>query len=109
MQGLEGRFQWRLTATRSPSRPFRVWQRSTASYLANRIWANPDLPKIAYDLAQAASLLEEAGFTRRGAADAPELVDAQGNRVEFSLLVPAESEPRKLMAAVIRKTWRSSA
>ena len=70
---------------------------------ANRIWANPDLPKIAYDLVQAASLLQEAGFTRRGAADAPELVDAQGNRVEFSLLVPAESEPRKLMAAVIQE------
>ena len=70
---------------------------------ANRIWANPDLPKIAYDLVQAASLLKEAGFTKRGAADAPELVDAQGNRVEFSLLVPAESEPRKLMAAVVQE------
>jgi peptide/nickel transport system substrate-binding protein len=66
---------------------------------ANRIWSNPDLPKIPYDLAQAASLLKEAGFTMRGA----ELVDAQGNRVEFSLLVPAESEPRKLMAAVIQE------
>ncbi len=70
---------------------------------ANRIWSNPDLPKIAYNLAQAASLLEEAGFKKRGAADAPELVDAQGNRVEFSLLVPTENEPRKLMAAVIQE------
>ena len=70
---------------------------------ANRVWANPDLPKIAYNLAQAASLLEEAGFIKRGAADAPELVDAQGNRVEFSLLVPTENEPRKLMAAVIQE------
>jgi peptide/nickel transport system substrate-binding protein len=70
---------------------------------ANRTWANPDLPMIAYDLAQAALLLEEAGFTKRGAADAPELVDAQGNRVEFSLLVPTENEPRKLMAAVIQE------
>jgi len=70
---------------------------------ANRIWSNPDLPKIAYDLGQAASLLQEAGFNKRGAADAPELFDAQGNRVEFSLLVPAESEPRKLMAAVIQE------
>ena len=66
---------------------------------ANRIWADPDLPKIAYDLGQAESLLKEAGFTKRG----PELVDAQGNLVEFSLLVPAESEPRKLMAAVIQE------
>jgi peptide/nickel transport system substrate-binding protein len=48
-------------------------------------------------------LLKEAGFIKRGAADAPELVDAQGNRVEFSLLVPAESEPRKLMAAVVQE------
>jgi peptide/nickel transport system substrate-binding protein len=70
---------------------------------ANRIWANPDLPKIAYDLVQAASLLKEAGFTKRGTNDAPELVDAQGNRVEFSLLVPSESEPRKLMATVIQE------
>jgi peptide/nickel transport system substrate-binding protein len=70
---------------------------------ANRIWANPDLPKIPYDLVQAASLLQEAGFTKRGTAAAPELIDAQGNRVEFSLLVPAENEPRKLMAAVIQE------
>jgi peptide/nickel transport system substrate-binding protein len=70
---------------------------------ANRIWANPDLPKMAYDLVQAASLLQEAGFTKRGTAAAPELFDARGNRVEFSLLVPAESEPRKLMAAVIQE------
>ena len=70
---------------------------------ANRIWANPDLPKIAYNLDQAASLLEEAGFNKRGSATAPELVDAQGNRVEFSLLVPTENEPRKLMAAVIQE------
>jgi peptide/nickel transport system substrate-binding protein len=69
---------------------------------ANRMWANQDLPKIKYDLAEAASLLKEAGFTTRGTAAAPELIDAQGNRVEFSLLVPAESEPRKLMAAVIQ-------
>ncbi|HEX5965206.1 MAG TPA: ABC transporter substrate-binding protein [Pyrinomonadaceae bacterium] len=70
---------------------------------ANRIWANPDLPKIAYNLEQAASLLKEAGFTNRGTDTAPELVDAQGNRVEFSLLVPTENEPRKLMAAVIQE------
>ncbi len=70
---------------------------------ANRTWANPDLPKIAYNLDQAASLLEEAGFNKRGSATAPELVDAQGNRVEFSLLVPTENEPRKLMAAVIQE------
>jgi peptide/nickel transport system substrate-binding protein len=41
---------------------------------ANRIWASPNLPKIAYDLGQAASLLQEAGFTKHGSADAPELL-----------------------------------
>src|SRR5689334_22531910 len=70
---------------------------------ANRIWANTDLPKVPHDLVKAAALLQEAGFIKRGSAEAPELVDAQGNRVEFSLLVPAESEPRKLMAAVVQE------
>ena len=70
---------------------------------ANRIWSNRDLPKVAHDLVQSASLLQEGGFTKRGSADAPELFDAQNNRVEFSLLVPAENEPRKLMAAVIQE------
>ena len=70
---------------------------------ANRVWANPDLAKIEYNLGGATSLLQEAGFSKRGTADAPELFDAQGNRVEFSLLVPAESEPRKLMAAVVQE------
>ena len=70
---------------------------------SNRTWANPNLPKIDYDLTRAASLLGEAGFVKRGTAEAPELFDAQGNRVEFSILVPAENEPRKLMAAVIQE------
>lgn len=70
---------------------------------ANRVWANPDLTKVEYNLGGATSLLQEAGFIKRGTTDAPELFDAQGNRVEFSLLVPAESEPRKLMAAVIQE------
>ena len=70
---------------------------------ANRAWIDPKLPKIEYSLERAAKLLTDAGFVKRGTADAPELVDAQGNRVEFSLLVPAENEPRKLMAAVIQE------
>ena len=32
-----------------------------------------------------------------------ELLDAEGNRVEFTLLVPAENEPRKLMATIIQE------
>lgn len=70
---------------------------------ANRAWTDPNLPKIDYDLTRAAALLTDAGFVKRGPAESPELVDARGNRVEFSLLVPAENEPRKLMAAVIQE------
>jgi peptide/nickel transport system substrate-binding protein len=66
---------------------------------ANRQWLDPNLPKPTYDLKRAEQLLTEAGFTKRGT----ELFDAKGNRVEFSLLVPAENEPRKLMAAVVQE------
>jgi peptide/nickel transport system substrate-binding protein len=70
---------------------------------ANKQWIDPDLPKIAYDLKRSEQLLTEAGFVKRGTAEAPELFDSKGNRVEFSLMVPTENEPRKLMAAVIQQ------
>ena len=70
---------------------------------ANRPWIDPNLPKIQYDLARAGQLLKDAGFEKRGTAEAPELFDAKGNRVEFSLMFPAENEPRKLMASVIQE------
>ena len=70
---------------------------------ANRAWTDPSLPKISYDLDRAARILTDAGFVKRGNTDAPELFDSQGNRVEFALMVPAENEPRKLMAAVIQE------
>jgi peptide/nickel transport system substrate-binding protein len=69
---------------------------------SNRIWAATDLSRTEYSLDKARALLQEAGFTTRGNSDAPELVDAEGNRVAWTLLVPIESEPRKLMAAVIQ-------
>jgi peptide/nickel transport system substrate-binding protein len=69
----------------------------------NRAWAATDLPRTEYDLARSRSLLAEAGFQARGSADAPELFDAKGNRVEWTLIVPAESEPRVAMAAVIQE------
>lgn len=69
----------------------------------NRVWAKGDLPKIDLDLDRAAQLLAEAKFEKRGTPESPELFDANGNRVEFTLLVPAENEPRKLMAAVIQQ------
>ncbi|MBI3652820.1 MAG: ABC transporter substrate-binding protein [Acidobacteria bacterium] len=70
---------------------------------ANRAWAAADLPRPDYNLDKAKALLQEAGFTVRGAADAPELYDARGNRVEWTLITPVENEPRKLMAAVIQE------
>jgi peptide/nickel transport system substrate-binding protein len=69
----------------------------------NREWAATDLPRTEYDLERARALLSEAGYTTRGSADAPELLDAQGNRVEFTLIVPLESEPRKAEAAIIQE------
>ena len=66
-------------------------------------WLNNDLPKIAYDLERARSLLTEAGFSQRDIGGKPALYDSAGNRVEFTMIVPAENEPRKLMAAVIQE------
>ena len=68
----------------------------------NRVWAARDLPQTRYDLAQARTLLAAAGFSLRGTAAAPELFDARGQRVEFSLLVPAESQARVTMATVVQ-------
>ena len=70
---------------------------------ANKVWLSPDLAKIEYSLAKAGQLLKDAGFQKGGTAEAPVLVDAQNNPVEFTLIVPAENEPRKLMAAVIQQ------
>ena len=70
---------------------------------ANHEWIDPNLPKPTYDLKRAEQLLTEAGFVKKGTPEAPELFDTKGNRVEFSLLVPAENEPRKLMAAVVQE------
>jgi peptide/nickel transport system substrate-binding protein len=69
----------------------------------NKAWLDPNLPKKEYDLDRSRELLKDAGFTVRDSGGRPELVDANGNRVEFTLIVPAENEPRKLMAAVIQE------
>jgi peptide/nickel transport system substrate-binding protein len=68
----------------------------------NRAWAAPDLPKIEYSLDKARGALTEAGFVVRPGAEGPELFDAKGNRVEFTLIVPATNEERKLTAAAIQ-------
>ncbi len=69
----------------------------------NKTWLDPNLPKKEYDLEKARGLLKEAGFEQRDNAGKVELYDPAGNRVEFTLIVPAENEPRKLMAAVIQE------
>ena len=70
---------------------------------SNRVWAATDLPRTEFDRERARALLTEAGFQTRGTTDAPELFDAQGNRVEFTLITPQENEPRKNMAAAIQE------
>lgn len=73
----------------------------------NRAWAANDLPRTAYDLEKARTLLREAGFVVRGEANAPDsyqaLYDAKGNRVEITLIVPVESQPRKQIAAIVQE------
>lgn len=70
---------------------------------ANQVWMNKGLPKIEYSIQKAEQLLGQAGFKKGGTAEAPVLTDAQNNPVEFTLIVPAENEPRKLEAAVIQQ------
>ncbi len=69
----------------------------------NRVWGATDIPAIAYDLEKSRALLREAGFTTRGPQDRPELFDANGNRVELTMIVPSVSQPRKDMAIVIQE------
>ncbi|HYP01882.1 MAG TPA: ABC transporter substrate-binding protein [Pyrinomonadaceae bacterium] len=69
----------------------------------NRTWVASDVPRTAYDLERARALLREAGFTFRGTEAAPELLDAKGNRVEFTLIAPAGNEVRVKSAIVIQE------
>ena len=69
----------------------------------NHAWVANDLPKYEYDLAKARALLTEAGFTTRGTADAPELYDAKGNRVEFTIVAPAGTKTRVDSALVVQE------
>jgi len=69
----------------------------------NRAWAATDLPRAAYDLGRARALLREAGFTTRGPQDRPELYDANGARVELTMIVPSGSQPRRDMAIVTQE------
>jgi peptide/nickel transport system substrate-binding protein len=68
----------------------------------NRNWVDANLPRIVYDLERSRALLRESGFTTRGQQDRPELYDAKGNRVEFTLIVPSASQPLKDTAVFIQ-------
>jgi peptide/nickel transport system substrate-binding protein len=71
--------------------------------VGNKVWLDPNLPKTEFDLERSKSLLTEAGFVRRGTDEVPELFDSKGNPVEFTLIVQATNEERKLAAAVIQQ------
>jgi peptide/nickel transport system substrate-binding protein len=69
----------------------------------NRAWVATDPPRTNYDLEQARKLLREAGFEIRGTEAERELYDPAGNRVEFTIITPVESQPRVTMAAVVQE------
>ncbi len=69
----------------------------------NRAWVAADVPRTAYDLERARALLREAGFIFGGTDAAPELTDAKGNRVEFTIIAPAGNEVRVKSAIVIQE------
>lgn len=69
----------------------------------NRAWFVANLPKTTYDLGVARALLRDAGFTTRGSGGEQELYDRSGNRVEFTAIVPVESDARVAMATVIQQ------
>jgi len=68
----------------------------------NRAWVAADVPRTEYDLERSRALLREAGFSFRGTDIAPELYDAKGNRVEFTIIAQAQNEARRNSAIVIQ-------
>jgi peptide/nickel transport system substrate-binding protein len=69
----------------------------------NRAWVAADVLRTEYDLEKARALLREAGFAFRGTESAPELFDAKGNRVEFTIIAPSGNEIRVQSAVVIQE------
>jgi peptide/nickel transport system substrate-binding protein len=69
----------------------------------NRAWAATDLPHDDYDLDKSRAMLKDAGFVVRGSTDAPELYDAKGNRVEFTIIAPSATKTRVDAAAVVQE------
>ncbi|HEY0080414.1 MAG TPA: ABC transporter substrate-binding protein [Pyrinomonadaceae bacterium] len=69
----------------------------------NRAWVASDVPRTEYNLERARALLSEAGFKTGGTKEAPELTDAKGNAVGFTLILQTTNEERKAEAAVIQE------
>jgi peptide/nickel transport system substrate-binding protein len=67
--------------------------------VSNKFWHNAALKPDAYSAAGAMQRLEKDGFRRVGA----NLVDRDGNRVEFSLVTNAGSKPHERMLALIQQ------
>lgn len=71
--------------------------------VGNHAWVANDLPRTEYSLDKARALLTEAGFKMGGTQDAPELMDAKGHRVEFTVIVQSTNELRARTATVIQE------
>jgi peptide/nickel transport system substrate-binding protein len=69
----------------------------------NRAWVAADLPPTEYSLEKARALLQEAGFVTRGTEQSPELYDAKGNRVEFTIVAPAGTKTRVQSAVIVQE------
>jgi len=69
----------------------------------NRRWVNSSIPHPARSLDHARALLKEAGFSWKNDANGePNLVDAEGKAVEFSILTSSSNADRTKMAAIIQ-------
>ena len=69
----------------------------------NRRWGNSAIPHTARSLEKARTLLKEAGFAwTTGPNGAPQLMDADGKPLEFSILTSSTNADRTKMATLIQ-------
>ena len=62
---------------------------------------NPDVPTYEYDLKVAQDKLAEAGYVKKG----DQLMDPDGNPVEFDLVTNSGNTERDATCAILRKDW----
>jgi peptide/nickel transport system substrate-binding protein len=70
---------------------------------ANPLFHDPNLKDYPYDLAEAARLLDEAGYTDRDGDGWRE--DEHGNRIEFNLVTNAGNLLRERMCSILQDDW----